>query len=248
MTALTDLAVLVPVLARPQNVAPLVESFLACPLPSDARLVFYANEDDLDEIAELRRVCGVDGQWPGTLTNEIRTWPQKINYGVADPLMADVDWFLCAADDVTFTPGWWEATADLRADPRIGVIGTNDSADGSGNPAVAAGEHTCHPLIRASYIRDYGTWDEKGVAVHSGYAHWFVDNELVVTAKMRRAWAYCKEAVIQHNHPYWGRGQWDATYALGEANAEADKQLWFERSAKFGPLQPYPVDDPRCTR
>ncbi len=236
MVPMTELAVLVPVLNRPQNVAPLVESFLAgC--PGHAELWFIVNADDVDELEQIRPAFrGIERINIFTLFPESRSWPIKINHGTRH---ADADWFLCAADDVTFTLDWWEATKPYRDDPTIGVIGTNDSHDGSGNPAVAAGEHTCHPLIRATYIRDYGTWDGPGQAVCEEYHHWFVDNELVITAKMRSAWAFCREAVIEHHHPYWDPSiPWDDTYQLGEANAEADKQTWFRRSAQYGPLQP----------
>ena len=242
---MTELAVLVPVLNRPANVAPLVESFLAgC--PDDAQLHFIVSDGDKAEWDAADRETRGYLRMKVYSSPSANTWPEKINLAVN--YLYRADWFLCAADDITFTPGWWEATAELRADPHICVIGTHDSADGTGNPRVAGWTHTCHPLIRASYIRDFGTWDEPGKAVHDAYSHWFVDDELVNTAKMRRAWAFCPEAVLEHLHPYWGKGQWDETYTLGESNAEADKQLWFKRSAQFGPLQPYPEDDLRCPR
>lgn len=229
---MTELAVLVPVLNRPQNVKPLVESFLAgC--PDDSELVFIYDNLDVDEahaiedvLADNLRVIAIGGEDTGRFA--YGTWPEKINVGV---LHRTADWYLCAADDITFTPGWWEATKELRDDLSVGVIGTNDSATGTGNPRVAAGDHTCHPLIRASYIRDFGTVDSPGQAVHSGYHHWFVDDELVHTAKARHAWAYCRDAVIEHNHPYWKPEQvaWDATYAKGESNADADKALFESR-------------------
>lgn len=231
-----ELVALVPVLGRPANVAPLVESWETT-RPDDSLLVFIGggNQDK----KERRAITAVQEQGANValLIAPIASWPRQINLGAS---RVEADWFLCAADDIVFTPGWWERTADLRADPAIGVIGTNDSADGTGNPAVAAGEHTCHPLIRATYIRDRGTWDGPGQAVCEEYAHWFVDNELVITAKLRGAWAFCKEAVIAHRHPYWFPDEiaWDDTYALGESSAEADRDTWFRRSAQFGPLQP----------
>lgn len=83
-------------------------------------------------------------------------------------------------------------------------------------------------------MRDYGTVDERGRAVHGGYSHWFVDDELVWTAKHRNAWAFCREAVIEHLHPYWGTAPMDATYQLGEANAAADAELFRTRAHLFG--------------
>lgn len=229
---MTELAVLVPVLNRPQNVGPLVESFLAgC--PADSELVFISQWGDAAEIEVVTRFATFpeDGGQIRSLVSDNTTWPEKINHGVSQ---ITADWYLCAADDIRFTEGWWDATAELRSDPSVGVIGTNDSATGQGNPRVAVGEHTCHPLLRGSYIRDRGTIDVAGQAVYPGYRHWFVDDELVWTAKQRGAWAYCREAVIEHLHPYWGYGELDDTYRAGEANAQADGELWRQRAKLLG--------------
>jgi hypothetical protein len=92
-----------------------------------------------------------------------------------------------------------------------------------------AGEHTTHPLIRREYVDKFGTIDEPVKVVHEGYRHWAVDDELVATAKARGAWAFCREAIVEHLHPYWRRGKWDDVYALGQANASADMALWAKR-------------------
>jgi glycosyltransferase involved in cell wall biosynthesis len=221
---MTELAVLVPVLNRPRNVAPLVESFLAgC--PEDSAICFLTNVDDTDEINAVLQV--VDDDRVYISSTERVTWPEKINYGV---WYLHADWYLLAADDIRFTPGWWDATARLRKNKRISVIGTNDL----GNPRVAAGQLVIHPLVRGTYIRDYGTIDEPGKVVHDGYHHWCCDDELLWTAKSRDAFVYCADAVIEHLHPYWGKGEMDATYAKGEANAEADMALWRERAKLLG--------------
>lgn len=218
-----ELASLIPVLDRPQNVVPLVQSFLTSGTPGV--LVFICSPDDVDEWiavqsqASLARVLVVP-------TTEAVTWPAKVNLGVSE---VDADWYLCAADDITFTPGWWDTTLAARCDPRIGVIGTNDSANGTGNQAVAQGQHTCHPLIRRTYILERGIWGEPGKAVCEDYHHWYCDQELVITAKLRKAWAFCAEALLVHNHPYWGLGEWDNTYALGESRAMEDQKLWETR-------------------
>jgi hypothetical protein len=229
----TELAVLVPVLDRPQNVGPLVASFVdGC--PDGAHLFFICSTDDRAERDECEKWTMAEENVFWTHHPTRRSWPQKINLGVS--YYDDADWFLLGADDIRFTPGWWEATEALRADPSVGVIGTNDSVFGTGNPAVAAGEHTCHPLVRASYIRERGIWGEPGKAVCEEYRHWFVDNELVVTAKLRDAWAFCREAVVEHLHPYWGHGAWDSTYELGQSSAFEDQKVWERRAVEFGPL------------
>lgn len=227
---MTELAVLVPVLNRPANAGPLALNWSNDGRPDDddwSVLYFLVNghdRDELEAVIEASEYAEVDYL---VVPDDCVTWPQKINYGAAN---LPADWYLLAADDIRFTPGWWDATARLRKNKRVGVIGTNDL----GNPRVAAGQLVIHPLVRATYIRDYGTVDEPGKVVHDGYHHWCCDDELLWTAKSRDAYVYCADAVIEHLHPYWGKGEMDATYAKGEANADADMALWRERARLLG--------------
>ena len=218
-----QLATLVPVLRRPHRVQPLINSFLESRTPG--LLVFIVQLDDIDERIVLR-----NNEFPSMrilTTVNASTWPEKINVGVDQ---IDADWYLCAADDVHFHKGWWSATRELRDNPQIGVIGTNDM----GNPRVIAGEHTTHPLIRRKYIQTYGTIDQPGVAIHEGYRHWYCDDELVLTAKHRDAWAFCDAARIEHLHPYWTGEQMDATYLLGESAANIDYETFKRRLPLLG--------------
>src|SRR5882762_4316452 len=101
-----ELVVLVPVLNRPENVAPLVDSFLEnC--PEGSGLYFLVEATDDEEFAAI-----VDVHLEGSIfpvpTSDWRTWPEKINWGMS---LVKADWYLCAADDVRFIPGWWEATS-----------------------------------------------------------------------------------------------------------------------------------------
>lgn len=221
-----ELIVLVPVLGRPQNVEPLVASFLTSGAPG--RLVFVVEVRDVDEYMAVRRACD-HARVDRVEVVDARTWPEKICAGY--DAMRGADWYLCAADDVTFMPGWWDTTAELRDDPQVGVIGTNDLA----NPRCIAGEHTTHPLIRGTYIEQLGTIDQAGVPVHTGYKHWFVDDELVWTAKYRGMWAACAEAVVAHHHPYFDLSvPWDGTYAQGEQSAGQDRAVFLSRCHMFG--------------
>lgn len=215
---LLPLVVLVPVLDRPQNVGPLVESFDISGTPG--RLLFLVNPDDT---AELQAVtdAALAHDFVGYFATTGVTWPEKINVGFTYARTV-ADWVLFAADDVTFHEGWWDQTAALRAQPEINVIGTNDL----GNPAVMSGDHATHPLVRSSYI---GTVDDPSKIVHDGFGHWYVDTEFVLTAKIRGCWAPCLAAVVEHNHPYWQKGGWDKTYDKGESTAVKDKILFESR-------------------
>jgi glycosyltransferase involved in cell wall biosynthesis len=206
--------ILVPVLNRPENVQPLIDSFRASETPG--KILFIANIDDTDEWDALQD-AGADVLAVG---DDRVSWPQKINDGFE---ASKEPWVLCGADDIRFHKGWFQATAYLRE--RFSVIGTNDL----GNARVLAGEHTTHPLIRREYGEILGTVDEPGKLVHEGYRHWFVDDELVTTAKRRRQWAFCKDAIVEHLHPYWGKGEWDEVYELGRSEAGQDKAHFIER-------------------
>lgn len=208
-----SLVVLVPVLNRPQNVQPLIESFATSGAPG--RLLFIATATDTAEVDEL------DRREADYLLAPKEGWPAKINYGYAH---SSEDWMLCAADDIRFHPGWWQATRVARMST-AGVVGTNDL----GNPAVIRGDHATHPLVRRIYVDQYGTLDGPGQVVHDGYHHWYVDNELVETAKARGMFQPCLDSVVEHLHHRWGRGEYDDTYQLGEAHTEADRHLYERR-------------------
>lgn len=218
-----DLLTVVPVLGRPENVAPLIASHHAT---TPGPLCFVVDDDDEREMAAIEAAAT-----DRTLTLRVRpgktgrgTWPQKINKAWQE-IGRGFTWQLCCADDVVFHDGWWEATSALRAESRIGVIGTNDL----GNPRVIAGHHTTHPLVRSHYVHHRGTVDQRNRIVHGGYMHQFVDDELVGTAKARAAWGFCPGAVIEHMHPYWGKGETDNVYLLGDSTRRHDQLLWEER-------------------
>jgi len=217
-----NLATLVPVLNRPENVGRTVWSWRESRTPG--LLVFIVELDDIDELIEVHKHAAADVEYIQVIG--AHTWPEKINTAIRQ---VPAEWYLCAADDVLFHKGWWKATEQLRKDPTVGVIGTNDM----GNPRVLAGEHTTHPLIRRQYVLEQGTLDKPGIAVHEGYKHWYCDDELVITAKMRGAWAFSHDAKVQHLHPYWQPEiPVDDTYRLGESSADEDRAVFVQRMAE----------------
>lgn len=215
---MTELVVLVPALRRPQNVAPLLESFRQSKTPG--RLVFITDRDDHAERDAIAKAGAFE-----IVTDNLGTWPRKIHAGY---LGTSEPWMLLGADDVRFWAGWWEATAGLRE--RFSVIGTNDL----GTPRVKAGEHSTHTLVSREYADVQGTIDGPGAVVCEQYGHWFVDDELIATAKSRGAWSPCLGSVVEHRHPYFGRGPMDEVYRLGESRAAEDKRLWEERRKRIG--------------
>lgn len=208
--------ILVPVLGRPQRVAPLIAAFEAA-TPEPHRLLFIAStgdRDELDALADAKAdVLEVDGRG---------TYPEKINAGhlaTHEPVL-----FL-AADDVTPHPGW--LTAGLAKIGRAQVVGTNDL----GNARTIDGTHSTHTFVTRDYVNRYGAaWDQRGVVLHEGYRHWYCDDELVGVAKARGVWAHAGDSIVEHHHPFHGTAEMDATYRKGAARKNQDRALFTRRS------------------
>lgn len=212
-------AVIVPVLGRPQNAAPFMESLKAS--GADLATVYaVADSDDAAtckawEEAGATVLLHAAGGAPGTFA-------VKVNGGYQ---FTDEPWLFLVGDDVRFHPGWLDHAQHAARDGAH-VIGTNDLH----NPRVIAGEHATHLLVRRAYVDERGaSWDGPKVVCHEGYRHWFVDDELVTAAKQRGVWAMALRSEVEHMHPLWGLAENDDTYRLGQSHAEQDRALFIER-------------------
>jgi hypothetical protein len=98
-----------------------------------------------------------------------------------------------------------------------------------GNPRVKAGQHSTHSLVSRAYADRFGTIDEQGKILHEGYPHEYVDDELIGTAKRRRAWAFAQNSYVEHLHPLWGKASMDPLYANIQARTNAGTALFVKR-------------------
>ncbi|WP_211349486.1 glycosyltransferase family A protein [Micromonospora pisi] len=210
------MAILVPMLGRPHRVAPLLES-IAATTPG-AEVLFVVSPDDVAVHAEIdaagRRRVTVP--WRGC-----GDYQRKINFGIratTAPLL------FTAADDLRFHPGWLNA-AHKRLAAGIGVVGTNDLA----NKRVLRGDHATHMLVTREYVTEYGTIDEPGKFLHEGYPHEWCDDEAVATAKHRKAWAFARDAVVEHLHPTVGKAPMDPLYAQQGHRMAAGRSIFNRR-------------------
>jgi hypothetical protein len=147
------------------------------------------------------------------------TFPIKVNDGFR---ATDHDWFLFVGDDVTFRPGWWDHALFTARITGCGFIATNDLC----NSYVMAGVHATHPIMSRDYIETHGaSWDGPGTVTHEGYKHWFVDNEWTARAHQLGQFAYSPASVIEHMHPFYGKGTDDATYRKAHGSQDRDKRL-----------------------
>lgn len=222
--ATEPVAVIVPVLRRPQNAEPFMRSLRA----STGLATAYAvvDPDDHETAAAWRKAGAVVHEIDG-IGGARGTFAQKVNAGES---LTDEPWLLLVGDDVRFHPGWLDHAQAVAGD-RHHVVGTQDL----GNARVLAGEHATHLLVRRSYVHEVGaSWDGPGVVAHEGFRHWYVDDEIVAVAKQRGVWAMAMGSVVEHLHPAWGKGVTDATYELGGQSADADRALFQRRLRKYG--------------
>lgn len=214
-----SLVILVPVLRRPHRIVPVMESIEAA-TPEPHRTVFLANDDDHDELEALALAGAevVRCSWPGGAKGD---YARKVNLGYRSTTESLL--FL-GADDLHFHPHWLERAVARLGIPGVGVVGTNDI----GNPRVIAGTTATHSLVTRSYVDEHGTVDGEGV-LHEGYPHEYVDTELVETAKVRKAWAFAEDSIVEHLHPHWGKAPTDELYEGQAARMKIGAKVWQRR-------------------
>lgn len=194
---------------------------------SEARIWFVCSPKDRDAIVE----CNQTGEpvlvasWqPGK-----GDFAAKINMGFRQ---TQEEFVFCGATDLKFWPQWEQQALTVAERSNAGVIGTQDK----GNALVKRGVHSTHPLVRRSYIDEYGTWDGTGEVYCELYDHQYVDLELVETAKMRGQWAFAKRSVVEHLHPVWGKGVQDETYTKAFRSVTSDRALYQRRMRRYQQL------------
>jgi hypothetical protein len=222
---LTSIAVLTPVLARSHLVAPLLASLEAAAEPGvQIRPFFLCSPGDLDVIDAV--VAAGEQPWVVPWKPGRGDYAHKVNWGAQRAVSMGFDWFLLAADDVRYHPGW--ARAALAAHESTGAlaIGTNDL----GNPDVMAGKYATHPMAHRDYLACGTVDDPEGrLLFHPGYWHEGCDAEFAGTARMRGTWAYAADSIVEHLHHLWGKGEDDAVYAGSREHVEADRALYRRR-------------------
>jgi hypothetical protein len=219
--ATEEVAVLVPVLGRPEHAAPFMASLRA----STGLARAYAICDRGDEDAATAwKQAGATVLLPlDPADDRPGTFAEKVNEGYR---VTSEPWLLLTGSDVRFHPGWWDHALAAAEGDRFSVVGTNDL----GNPRVMAGEHSPHPLVRRLYVDQVGaSWDGPGIVCHEGYQHNFVDDELVTAAKQRGTWTPALASRVEHLHPFWQKAELDEVHKLGQSSFEEDRKLFEER-------------------
>lgn len=206
-----ELVILVPVLARPHRVKPVLES--AARATPGADVLFIADPDDTDEL-EVLTCEGADFIAPGG------TYASKINDGVR---ATDAPLIMSAADDLTFIPGWFEKAKACLTE-QIRVVGITDQV----TERNRLGHHAAHFLI----ARDYAllpTIDGGRGPFCEAYRHCWVDNEFIETAQSRDSLHISTEAQVEHTHFFDGSGEMDSTYEKGQSFYQQDRRTFRRR-------------------
>ena len=213
-----ELAILIPVLRRPQNVCPLLQSIEAnTPMDMDYDVIFITSPGDVEEQQEINKHVATLLHMDRPFENR-GDYARKINYTYTQ---VQADWYFLGADDLSFHAGWYEAARAVGKP----VTGTNDL----GNQRVIRGEHATHSLVSRTYVETYGTIDQRGRVLHEGYPHEYVDDEFVETAKRRRSWGFAKDSIVEHLHPNWGKAPVDDIYMQQAQRMIRGRQLYQQR-------------------
>lgn len=214
-------AILIPTYRRPHTVPTLIANIEATAHAPYA-LYFIVEAEDADTIAAVKESSA------GCIVNRgSPSYPACINQALAEtsePLL------FCGADDLHFAPGWLQRAVSELDEPSVGVVGCID-------PLHPFSDHATHFLLRRQYIEKLGGAMDNPGRVYHPYRHGWTDWELVCVAKVRRAYRFCREAVVNHIHPGWrldglvrpDSPLFDATYAKGNEHCLADRQAFLDR-------------------
>lgn len=208
-----DLAILVPVLERPNRAGPLLDNIREA--TPGARVLFVADTYDFPEQKAIREAGG-------EMLLLDRGYAGKINAGVrvtTEPLI------FTAADDLHFHEGWFEHALEAMTVGGVHVVGVNDML------RRRRPRHATHFLMTREYAQQPCADGSTGPMAEA-YDHSFVDDELIATAAHRGAYFYADSAVVEHRH-HWmrgGTGTDDETYRKGRVRFREDRALYRERS------------------
>lgn len=209
--------ILVPVLGRPWNVEPFLES-LAC-TREEVKVLFICSPGDDAEIAACSREPTLVVEWQPDRGDFAR----KINAAME---WSSAEWVFQAADDIRFREGWEQEALRVAEETSASVVGTNDLH----NPLVLQGHESTHTLFRRSYIEECGgTFDGTGLVFCELYDHQYVDTEFIDTARERGVFSFAEKAVVEHLHPHWGLAETDATYEKATRDTLGDQRLYVRR-------------------
>ena len=211
---------LIPVLGRPQNAQPLVDSIRENTTSPHCTFFLCTRGDELEIEACKATGCPVLLVDPGPCE-----YARKINEGIARSAEIRASEFIfLGADDLRFHPLWDVRAVEMYIASGKRVVGTNDM----GNATVMRGEHATHSLVHRSYV-ELGTVDDQTRLLHEGYNHNYVDTEFIGTAMSRDEFIFAADSYVEHLHPFWKKGLDDVIYRKGRKLVNRDARTFNSR-------------------
>lgn len=219
-----SVVILVPVLGRAQVLRGLVDSVArATSGPWSIRFLCSPG----DQVATER--CLQLSQFDHRVFTRVVPWEpgpgdfaRKTTLGIAE---TRDHWLFFGATDLLFTADWDRQMLHTYEETGARVIGCRDGA----NPLVDRGRHFTHVLVHRSYVADHPVYDEPGAFYSSAYDHQSVDVEAFEQATELGEFAFCAQALVQHNHPFFGGAEMDETYEKALAKGREDRRLYLRR-------------------
>lgn len=189
---MSDLAIITPSRSRPQNIEAMLESFEET--KAKCKLVVVIDEDDpqLDEYYKLSIPLIIQ------LPREGKGMARPLNRA-AQILRGEFSFFGFLGDDHRpRTPHWDEIILSELEDMPVGLVYANDLLQGHRLPTQI--------VMTANIV------DALGGMVPPGFEHLFLDNFWLQLGTDLKAIRYLGDVIIEHMHPFAGKGQMDALY------------------------------------
>lgn len=161
-----------------------------------AEIIAVLLPDDIESREAVRslEIITIVDQDPGL--GAIAAWNKGAAHATAENIVL-------GADDVWFHDGWYEEA--LRCMAKVnnyGMVGFNDLSPWEGRLAT-------HYMVSRSYaVNEWG-----GVLMCPHYYHFYGDNEATARASRDERYIWARDAVFEHLHPAWKKGEQDAVYA-----------------------------------
>jgi hypothetical protein len=219
---MTALDIIVPVLSRPGNAQPLIDSIRAN-TTVEHTITFMVSPDDTNQLKACEQTDAdiYIVEWQPGPADASKKW--NLGYRITSN-----PYVFTAADDLEFEFGWDTEILRVAENTGAGMVGSNDDA----NPLVKRGRHSTHSLFSRAYIDTVGGtfFDGPGIVYCEKYQHQWIDTEAVKAAMDRRQWAFAMMSVVRHHHPFYYRATpMDDTYRKALGDASEDQRLYKQR-------------------